>query len=142
MVSVLVWCVAIVLIVYALRLLVTTIFNPSAAFNNYNLSPAEEHEFQNAVSYYRSPEGASTQATRNGIPQSAPPASRSTFGTSMNGGRMFSPENPARITDGQYPRSQSSPFWSPGGTPGSSSRGTVNVDDTDIYADSPMRRRR
>lgn len=143
MVFVLVWCVAIVLVIYAFRLLVTTIFNPSATFGSYNLSPAEEHEFQNAVNYYRSPESASTQATRNGIPQSAAPsASRSTFGTSMNGGRMFSPENPARMMDGQYPRSQSSPFWSPRETPGSATRGTVIVDDTDIYADSPLRRRR
>lgn len=134
MVFVVVWCVAIVVVVFAFRLLMTTIFNPSAAFNNYNLSPAEEHEFQTAVNYYRSPDPA---ANRNGVPQSAPPAARAGFGTTANGGGMFSPENRAR-TDA-YPRSDASPFWSPNGTPGSASRGNTAVfDDNSIYADSPM----
>jgi len=139
-ISVLAWCLTIVVAIYALRLLMTTIFNPRAAFSNYNLSAAEEHEFQNAVSYYRSPDGPSSQMNRNGVPQSAPPAARSGFGTATNGGRIFSPET--RI-DGQYPRAESSPFWSPRGTPGSGSRGTtVMLDDNDIYADSPMPPRR
>jgi len=127
--SVLVWCVAIILVVYAIRLLTTTIFNPGAAFTNYNLTLAEEHEFQNAVNYYRSPEGV---ATRNGgVPQSAPPASRPGFGATANGGRMFSP-------DGQHPRADASPFWSPRGTPGSAARGNTATYDDNIYADSPM----
>lgn len=141
MVKVFLWSVAIVAFLFAVRLVATTIFNPSAAFNTYNLSPAEEHEFQNAVNYYRSPEGTTN---RNRVPQTAPPAGRTSAfgGAAMNGGSMFSP--PASSTringGGQYPRTDSSPFWSPDGTPGSSQRGSTATffDDNDIYADSPM----
>lgn len=137
MVFVVVWCAAIFTVIFTIRLLVTTIFNPSAAFNTYNLSPAEEHEFQNAVNYYRSPDGAATN--RNRVPQSAPPAPRPSFGgTATNGGSMFSPENRGVRMNGQYPRPDTSPFWSPNGTPGSAQRGNTVVYDDDIYADSPM----
>lgn len=141
MIYVLVWCITIVIIVFGIRLLITTIFNPGAAFSNYNLTPAEEHEFQNAVNYYRSPNG---HINRNGaVPQSAPPAATrlSTFGaTATNGGGMFSP--PSNIGFGQESRPDSSPFWSPRGTPtsGSALRGQV-YDETNIYADPDPRRR-
>jgi hypothetical protein len=143
MIFVLVWCITIVIIVFGIRLLMTTIFNPGAAFSSYNLTPAEEHEFQNAVNYYRSPDGHFHQ--NGGVPQSALPAARhpSPFGApAMNGGGMFSP--PSNRGFGQESRPDSSPFWSPRGTPsGSASRGRSGVyDETNIYADSPGPSRR
>jgi hypothetical protein len=140
---VLAWMVAVFLVIFVLRGCLTAVFNPRA-YDTYNYPATDEREFQNAVSYYRSPPGSTTTQLDRGVTPQTPVTNGDHGFFSPEGDRGYTRATRVHTNDNMSP-----PFWSPPrhggarslGTPGSRQFDPLTEDSIYAFSDRSPRPR-